>query len=185
MWRYFALQCVYTLCLIITFECSQRYRTCPRLSFPFLFLEMEIICNKQDDILTSKDAKIKDLKSRLAKQKQSHKQHLSELEIQRQQERYIQMNTRDLSRKQKRVTFRWTVRNCHFFIVFSLHNHCYTGSPTTGYKATFSVVLFNIKLVQFLGLRDICHGNNLFITMSNNVHKKVQKYPLLWDGPVF
>lgn len=68
---------------------------------------MEVICSKQDDILTSKDAKIKDLKTRLAKQKESHKQQLSELEIQRQQERYIIMNTKDSNNKrQKRVSFR-------------------------------------------------------------------------------
>ena len=73
---------------------------------------MEEICSKQDDFLSSKDAKIKDLKKRLVLQKQTHKQQLSELEIQRQQERYIAQNTqksRETSRKpkQRRVTFRW------------------------------------------------------------------------------
>ena len=71
---------------------------------------MEEICSKQDDILSSKDAKIKDLKKRLANQKQTHKQQLSELEIQRQQERYITQNaeqsfaTRKL--KPRRATYR-------------------------------------------------------------------------------
>ncbi|XP_031561269.1 spermatogenesis-associated protein 24-like [Actinia tenebrosa] len=73
--------------------------------------EMEMICSKQDDVLSSKDAQIKDLKQRLAKQKQNHKQCLSEMEIQRQQERYIIMNThktKDSSNntRQRRVTFR-------------------------------------------------------------------------------
>lgn len=72
---------------------------------------MEMICSKQDDVLSSKDAQIKDLKQRLAKQKQNHKQRMSELEIQRQQERYIVMNTqqpKDSTNKsrQRRVTFR-------------------------------------------------------------------------------
>jgi hypothetical protein len=77
----------------------------------FYFSEMEVICSKQDDVLSSKDKQIKDLKQRLANQKQNHKQRLSELEIQRQQERYIVMNTqlpKDGSKKTKprRVTFR-------------------------------------------------------------------------------
>ncbi|XP_001639746.2 spermatogenesis-associated protein 24 [Nematostella vectensis] len=72
--------------------------------------EMEVICHKQDDVLTAKESKIKDLKMRLAKQKENHKKQLSDLEIQREQERYIVLNTlakdENKVKRKKRVTFR-------------------------------------------------------------------------------
>ncbi|XP_015779355.1 PREDICTED: spermatogenesis-associated protein 24-like isoform X1 [Acropora digitifera] len=54
---------------------------------------MEELCSKQDDILTTKDAKIKELKQRLVRQKQVHQQQLSDLDIHRQQEQYINYST--------------------------------------------------------------------------------------------
>ncbi|XP_033632810.1 spermatogenesis-associated protein 24-like [Asterias rubens] len=44
---------------------------------------------KQDDILSLRDSKISDLKQRLAKQKDSYRQQVSELNVQLQQEAYI------------------------------------------------------------------------------------------------
>jgi len=72
---------------------------------------MEELCSKQDDILTTKDAKIKELKQRLVRQKQIHQQQLSDLDIHRQQEQYINYNTQKTHEntkrtRQKRVTFR-------------------------------------------------------------------------------
>ncbi|CAH3179724.1 unnamed protein product [Porites lobata] len=74
---------------------------------------MEELCSKQDDILTTKDAKIKELKCRLVHQKQIHQQQLSDLDIHRQQEQYINYNTQKTQEKsttkrtrQKRVSFR-------------------------------------------------------------------------------
>ena len=74
---------------------------------------MEVLCSKQDDILTTKDAKIKELKRRLVHQKQIHQQQLSDLDIHRQQEQYINHNTQKTQEKsttkrtrQKRVSFR-------------------------------------------------------------------------------
>ena len=72
---------------------------------------MEELCSKQDDILTTKDAKIKELKLRLVRQKEIHQQQLSDLDIHRQQEQYINYNTQKSQDKgkrtcQKRVSFR-------------------------------------------------------------------------------
>ena len=72
---------------------------------------MEELCTKQDDILTTKDAKIKELKLRLVHQKQIHQQQLSDLDIHRQQEKYINYTTQKTQEKnkktrQKRVSFR-------------------------------------------------------------------------------
>ncbi|KAL9983917.1 hypothetical protein ACROYT_G006163 [Oculina patagonica] len=72
---------------------------------------MEELCTKQDDILTTKDAKIKELKLRLVRQKQVHQQQLSDLDIHRQQEQYINYTTQKSQEKnkrtrQKRVSFR-------------------------------------------------------------------------------
>ena len=81
--------------------------------FSVLLLAMEELCSKQDDILTTKDAKIKELKRRLVHQKQIHQQQLSDLDIHRQQEQYINYNTQKTQEKsttkrtrQKRVSFR-------------------------------------------------------------------------------
>lgn len=72
---------------------------------------MEDLCSKQDDILTTKDAKIKELKLRLVRQKQMHQQQLSDLDIHRQQEQYINHSTQKSQEntkrtRQKRVSFR-------------------------------------------------------------------------------
>ena len=75
---------------------------------------MEELCSKQDDILTTKDSKIKELKRRLVHQKQIHQQQLSDLDIHRQQEQYINyystQKTQEKSTtkrtRQKRVSFR-------------------------------------------------------------------------------
>ena len=72
---------------------------------------MEDLCTKQDDILTTKDAKIKELKLRLVRQKQIHQQQLSDLDIHRQQEQYINYSTQKTQgntkkTRQKRVSFR-------------------------------------------------------------------------------
>ena len=77
----------------------------------FLLLAMEELFSKQDDVLTTKDAKIKELKLRLVRQKQIHQQQLSDLDIHRQQEQYINYNTQKSQEntkrtRQKRVTFR-------------------------------------------------------------------------------
>ena len=81
--------------------------------FFVLLLAMEELCSKQDDILTTKDAKIKELKRRLVHQKQIHQHQLSDLDIHRQQEQYINYNTQKTQEKstnkrtrQKRVSFR-------------------------------------------------------------------------------
>ena len=81
--------------------------------FFVLLLAMEELCSKQDDILSTKDAKIKELKRRLVHQKQIHQQQLSDLDIHRQQEQYINYNTQKTQEKsatkrtrQKRVSFR-------------------------------------------------------------------------------
>ena len=76
-----------------------------------LNLAMEELCTKQDDILTTKDAKIKELKLRLLRQKQFHQQQLSDLDIHRQQEQYINYTTQksqesNKKTRQKRVSFR-------------------------------------------------------------------------------
>ena len=72
---------------------------------------MEELCSKQDDILTTKDAKIKELKLRLVRQKQMHQQQISDLDIHRQQEQYINNSTQKPQEntkrtRQKRVSFR-------------------------------------------------------------------------------
>ena len=72
---------------------------------------MEELCSKQDDILTTKDVKIKELKLRLVRQKQIHQQQISDLDIHRQQEQYINNSTQKPQEKpkrtrQKRVSFR-------------------------------------------------------------------------------
>lgn len=72
---------------------------------------MEELCTKQDDVLTTKDAKIKELKLRLLRQKQFHQQQLSDLDIHRQQEQYINYTTQksqesNKKTRQKRVSFR-------------------------------------------------------------------------------
>lgn len=79
---------------------------------------MEELCTKQDDILTTKDAKIKELKLRLLHQKQFHQQQLSDLDIHRQQEQYINYTTQKFQEnnkrtRQKRVTFRWPMPTVH------------------------------------------------------------------------
>lgn len=76
-----------------------------------LVLAMEELCSKQDDILTTKDAKIKELKLRLVRQKQMHQQQISDLDIHRQQEQYINNSTQKPQEStkrthQKRVSFR-------------------------------------------------------------------------------
>ena len=70
---------------------------------------MEEVCTKQDDILSSKDAKIKDLKLRLARQKQTHKQTLSDLEIQRAQEKYILQNSNKTLETSRKIRQRHTL----------------------------------------------------------------------------
>ncbi|XP_072042479.1 spermatogenesis-associated protein 24-like [Amphiura filiformis] len=56
---------------------------------------------KQDDLLHFKDSKIRDLKQRLAKQKECHQKQMEEVNIQLQQEAYIaKMLTSDKGRKQ-------------------------------------------------------------------------------------
>jgi tRNA U34 5-carboxymethylaminomethyl modifying enzyme MnmG/GidA len=50
---------------------------------------MEEICSEKDDGLTFQDAKIKDLRSRISKQKQIHKQSVANLDIELKQEQYV------------------------------------------------------------------------------------------------
>lgn len=50
---------------------------------------MEELCSEKDDGLTFQDAKIKELRSRIAKQKQTHKQLVSNLDIELKQEQYV------------------------------------------------------------------------------------------------
>ncbi|XP_068743193.1 spermatogenesis-associated protein 24-like [Montipora capricornis] len=64
---------------------------------------MEELCSKQDDVLTTKDAKIKELRTRLVRQKQVHQQQLSDLDIHRQQEQYINYSTQKIQENPKRT----------------------------------------------------------------------------------
>ena len=50
---------------------------------------MEELCSEKDDGLNFQDAKIKDLRSRIAKQKQIHKQLVANLDIELKQEQYV------------------------------------------------------------------------------------------------
>ena len=50
---------------------------------------MEGICSEKDDGLSFQDAKIKDLRSRVSKQKQTHKHLLANLDIELKQEQYV------------------------------------------------------------------------------------------------
>ena len=52
-------------------------------------LEMEGLCSEKDDGLSFQDAKIKDLRSRISKQKQIHKQLVANLDIELKQEQYV------------------------------------------------------------------------------------------------
>ena len=51
--------------------------------------EMEEICVEKDDGLSFQDAKIKDLRSRISKQKQTHKHMLATLDLELKQEQYV------------------------------------------------------------------------------------------------
>ena len=51
--------------------------------------EMEGLCSEKDDGLSFQDAKIKDLRSRISKQKQIHKQLVANLDIELKQEQYV------------------------------------------------------------------------------------------------
>ncbi|XP_022091740.1 spermatogenesis-associated protein 24-like isoform X2 [Acanthaster planci] len=53
------------------------------------FSAIETEKQKQDDLLSLKESKIRDLKQRLAKQKDNHRQQVQELNVQLQQEAYI------------------------------------------------------------------------------------------------
>ena len=59
------------------------------LSANNIFIEMEELCGEKDDGLNFQDAKIKDLRSRIAKQKQIHKQLVANLDIELKQEQYV------------------------------------------------------------------------------------------------
>ncbi len=50
---------------------------------------MEELCGEKDDGLSFQDAKIKDLRTRIAKQKQIHKQLVANLDIELKQEQYV------------------------------------------------------------------------------------------------
>jgi hypothetical protein len=54
-----------------------------------LVAEMEGLCSEKDDGLSFQDAKIKDLRSRISKQKQIHKQLVANLDIELKQEQYV------------------------------------------------------------------------------------------------
>lgn len=55
-------------------------------------LEMEELCGEKDNGLSFQDAKIKDLRSRIARQKQIHKQLVENLDIELKQEQYVARN---------------------------------------------------------------------------------------------
>ncbi|XP_077992940.1 spermatogenesis-associated protein 24-like [Glandiceps talaboti] len=61
--------------------------------------EIKAHVEEQEDILHAKEVTIKDLKDRLAKQKENHKQQLSEMNIQLQQEAYIAKMFGDTEKK--------------------------------------------------------------------------------------
>ena len=108
-----------------------------------LILAMEELCTKQDDILTTKDAKIKELKLRLLRQKQFHQQQLSDLDIHRQQEQYINYTTQksqenNKKTRQKRVSFRWPMPTSR---------HLYTSHLKFIFKLNESV---NYQFVRIL-----------------------------------
>ena len=65
------------------------YSLTKHLSANIAFLEMEELCGEKDNGLNFQDAKIKDLRSRIAKQKQIHKQLVSNLDIELKQEQYV------------------------------------------------------------------------------------------------
>ena len=83
------------------------------LTFPVIAAEKE----KQDDLLHFKDSKIKDLKQRLARQKESHQKQMEEVNIQLQQEAYIAKmltNEKDKGRKKGlsgKTWYLWEPRN--------------------------------------------------------------------------
>ncbi len=65
-----------------------------------LFSVIATAKEKQDDLLHFKDSKIRDLKQRLAKQKENHQKQMEEASIQLQQEAYIaKMLTGDKGQK--------------------------------------------------------------------------------------
>ncbi|EDV22675.1 uncharacterized protein TRIADDRAFT_58473 [Trichoplax adhaerens] len=51
--------------------------------------EMAIVCNRQEDSIGAKEIKIRELKARLAKQREAHRLQLSEMAIKMQQEVYM------------------------------------------------------------------------------------------------
>lgn len=53
------------------------------------YQEIEKVCDHQDDVILAKDSTIKDLKTRLVKQKHTHKDQLTDMAIQMEQERYL------------------------------------------------------------------------------------------------
>ena len=53
------------------------------------FLEITQVCGAQDDILTVKDKKIRDLKEKLAEQSKNRRIAINESELRLQQERYL------------------------------------------------------------------------------------------------
>ncbi|XP_038070491.1 spermatogenesis-associated protein 24-like [Patiria miniata] len=65
------------------------------------FSAIETEKQKQDDVLSLKDSRIRDLKQRLAKQRDNHRQQVSELNVQLQQEAYIArtLNAKGTNRK--------------------------------------------------------------------------------------
>ena len=60
---------------------------------------MEELCVVKDDGLNFQDAKIKDLRSRIAKQKQIHKQLVANLDIELKQEQYVARHLQGLNNK--------------------------------------------------------------------------------------
>ena len=60
---------------------------------------MEEICTEKDDGLSFQDAKIKDLRSRISKQKQAHKHMLASLDLELKQEQYVARHLQGLDTK--------------------------------------------------------------------------------------
>lgn len=54
-----------------------------------LWLEIEKVCEQQDDVILLKETKIKDLCTKLKEQKKVHQHQLTDQEIHLQQERYL------------------------------------------------------------------------------------------------
>lgn len=68
-------------------------------NFSFFFPEMEEICTEKDDGLSFQDAKIKDLRNRISKQKQTHKHLLANLDLELKQEQYVARHLQGLTSK--------------------------------------------------------------------------------------